>query len=240
MNDPHESMTDLLEHTAERIEVRPAPVAAILERHRRRRTRLVVLRIVGATAAVVVGASGLVWYAGSPPEDRGRRLATDTTAIPLPASLGALVTLTPQATPFATATASGVPTLPDAVYTFAPRTLVGTWKVTALVGDDGGSVLQGPLRRKVWLSFRNDGTVVGDNGLNDVSGRFALHGDDLAFADLTVSLVGCVGCHEPPLEGRMELVRHVSRVGDTVYLHAENWMILIALRPVPDGSASPR
>lgn len=106
--------------------------------------------------------------------------------------------------------------------------LDGTYRVTALVGPDGASLLTGPFADRLTMTF-DRGQMIGSSGCNEVGVTYRVDGRDLRFVEPTYS--SQVGCDEPPLVERLFDVRHVSRDGDTIYLHAENWMIVVGLRP---------
>jgi hypothetical protein len=109
--------------------------------------------------------------------------------------------------------------------------LEGTWEVRGLIGQGGRSVLPVKDRGLLRLTFHH-GRVTGSTTCNTVTGRYVQSGpkgQDLRFPpnSLATTLVGCQD--EPPLMQALLQVRHLS-VGDGQdYLHAANWMIVIAL-----------
>lgn len=105
--------------------------------------------------------------------------------------------------------------------------LDGTWRVTALVDSSGDLLLTGPFADQLEMTFTG-GVMTGSSGCNDVRAVYEAEGRDLQF-DASNMMSTTVGCEEPPLAERLLAVRHVSRDGDTVYLHAENWMIVVGL-----------
>lgn len=105
--------------------------------------------------------------------------------------------------------------------------LKGTWRVSALVSENGDSLLAGAYADQLQLTF-DAGRMTGTSGCNDISAVYATEGRDLRVNRESMSSTA-VGCEEPPLAARLLDVRHISRSGDTVYLHAEDWMIVVAL-----------
>lgn len=106
--------------------------------------------------------------------------------------------------------------------------LEGTYRVTALVGPDGDSLLTGPHADQLEMTF-NDGVMTGTSGCNDIRAAYEAGGRELLF-DAASMFSTTVGCEEPPLAERLLAVQHVSRGRNTIYLHAENWMIVVGLR----------
>jgi heat shock protein HslJ len=126
--------------------------------------------------------------------------------------------------------ATGSPS--EAATATEPVDLEGTWRVRALVGSDGHSVLPKRYRGKVVMTF-DDGKLTATTGCNDVFGSYrqsGAAGGDLIFphGDLGSTLVGC--SDEPPLVSRLVNVRHVSIAGDTMTLHAADGTTLVDLR----------
>lgn len=123
-----------------------------------------------------------------------------------------------------------------------PVALDGSWRVVALTGDDGQSVLNtrnGP----VTLRF-DHGTLIGNNGCNKVDATYTRSGvaeGDLRFHGLFTTLVGCT-LGESPLMERLGVVRHVTAGPEgEVRLHADNWMIVAQLERLdPRGSLTGR
>lgn len=204
-------LTDLLQRTVERVRIGPAPVERITigARRNRRRRWLAVTTGGVAVVAAIGGTAVLVTQASTSPDH------------PLP--IGG-----PSSTPSTSESPAG------------SIKLDGTWTVDALIGTNGESALTAPSRNTMKLTFA-DGTLTGTTGCNDVFGTYRQSGDggkDLLFprADLGSTLVGCQD--EPPLVSRLLDVRHMSASDGTVYLHAENWMIIVAMRPAPSGGNS--
>jgi heat shock protein HslJ len=192
-------LTDLLERSAERIAVGPAPLAAIERGARRRGRRTTTLAAVAAFAVAAAATGGVMMTRHHTPTPGP---AHQVVKHPHQQTLG-----------------------PDAVQ------LDGTWVVRALVDQGGRSVL--PVKDQGLLRLRfHDGRVTGSTTCNTVSGRYVqsgAKGQDLRFPpnSLGTTLVGCQD--EPPLSQELLQVRHVSVAGGQVYLHAANWMIVIAL-----------
>jgi heat shock protein HslJ len=107
-------------------------------------------------------------------------------------------------------------------------TLSGRWAVRALVGPHGESVLVGPYADELEMTFTK-GHMSGHSGCNSVFGTYEKDREDLTFPPRQLGST-LVGCDEPPLVRRLLDVRHVSGAGDVRYLHADNWMIVAALR----------
>lgn len=105
----------------------------------------------------------------------------------------------------------------------SPR-LDGTWKVHALIGQDAQSLLSTAQRDTLTLTFHH-GTLVGSTACNDIFGTYQHNGRDLRLHPAETQ----VACNEPPLVPSLLEVRHVSTAGGHVYLHAENWMIIVDL-----------
>lgn len=121
--------------------------------------------------------------------------------------------------------------------TEAPVSLDGTYRVTALVGPGGGSLLEGSYAKQLEMTF-DEGRMNGTSGCNDIGADYTSDGRDLRF-DATTMFSTTVGCEEPPLAERLLAVRHVSRDGDKIHLHAENWMIVVELRTGSRQSRGP-
>ncbi|WP_340537292.1 META domain-containing protein [Nocardioides sp. GXZ039] len=195
------NLIDLLERAADRTPIGSPPVTAMLERHRRSRRRRVALAAAGAVAAVAATGVGVAVWA---PSGDGSSFADGNTLTSAPDQ--------------ASEPAGG----PDEV-----TSLEGAWRVVALVGSGGRSVLSDAGRDALRLTFDAD-SVKGTTECNRLGGEYTLVGENLRFEGLESTLVGC---DESPLFDRLAKVRHVSVTDGQVYLHAANWMILVVLEP---------
>jgi heat shock protein HslJ len=206
----HEDLSHLLERSADRTQVGPAPLDAMMTRVRRARRRRDVLVTSAATVLAVVAVVAVDVALSEPGDNPSRTPSPVASPSPTPA------VPTPQAA--------------------GETSLDGTWKVTALVGAGGHSVLTGRYADDLRLTFR-DGQVTGSSGCNDIFGGYTQSGEAGADVSIPSRSLGStlVGCHEPPLLQRLGVVRHVSGSGDTRTLHGESWMIIVQMRRVDPG-----
>lgn len=206
-----QNLTDLLEWSASRTHVGPPPLEQMLARARhvrRRRAMLIVTAASAAVVAVVVGTAVTLAPGGAPTHRAG-----------------------PAGAPVSPSPTPGSTTSPG--QTGAATSLDGTWKVRALVGRGGQSVMTPAYANKMELTL-HDGRMTGTTGCNSIFGTYTQSGDrNVRFprSSLGSTQVGCPG--EPPLVARLLDVRHVSGSGNVRYLHAANWMIVVMLRAAP-------
>jgi len=198
-------LTDLLERAADRSRVGLAPLNEMVTRTRRTRRRRRALGVSAAACAAILVLVGIdVVLSG--PADQSRRGVAPADVSPSP----------------------------SAVQPSSPASLNGTWRVTALVGNDGHSVLKGRYADKLRLTLK-DGELSGVWGCNDIFGGYRQSGvDGLVFPAYSLGST-LVGCDAPPLLQRLALVRHVSGSGDRRTFHAASWMILVQVRRVDPG-----
>lgn len=169
------------------------------------------LALVAAVAAVVPGAMSLFDNAGSV------QVAGQPTTPPAPTPSGS--------------------SSPGPIVGVGVPELEGVWAVEALIGDDGTSLLTDEAtgldasQRQIGFenseisaqvqcsSFQGTYERTGEDGIR-------IEGGELKGAPYSA---GCGG--EPPLRERLLAVRHISAANGHVYLHAENWMIIVDLMP---------
>ncbi|MFL6109590.1 MAG: META domain-containing protein [Marmoricola sp.] len=112
--------------------------------------------------------------------------------------------------------------------------LEGDWKVTALVGDDGSSVLKGRYAKKLRLKF-SAGRMTGTTGCNSIFAgytRSGASGSDLTFSyDYGSTDVYCRDGIDANVQDLLREVRHVGEGDGVVYLMAENGATIAALEP---------
>jgi hypothetical protein len=205
-----QSLIELLEHAADRTPMRPAPLAEITRGARHRQQRRTAIAACGTLAVLAVVASLVL----------APRLRTDGS--------GPAHQLVKHPKDRAPKPPKTLPMGPKAAR------LNGTWAVGSLIGTGGRNVLPEDLRWHMRLTFHN-GRMTGSTTCNTITGRYVQSGpkgQDLRFLPRTLSttLVGC--SNEPPLMDALRNVRHLSWANNQHYLHAANWMILIALKPV--------
>lgn len=204
-----QNLTDLLERAAERTHVGAPPLEEMLARTRHRRRRRTALLTAAASAAAIVAVGGTAVLSGAGSDPQHPAGPADRSVSPAP-----------------TDSTSPSPS------TGTATSLNGTWRVLALIGSNGQSVLPASYAHEVKLTL-HDGKMTGTTGCNDVFGVYKQSGEDgqdLVFprTPLGSTLVGCRD--EPPLIARLLEVRHVSGSGNVRSLHADNWMIIAELR----------
>lgn len=116
---------------------------------------------------------------------------------------GRLQVATPAATPSPTASAAlaTTPVTPaDAgLAADGTRPLVGTTWVTENLNGPALATL--PLAQRPWVRFEPDGTLLGHDGCNALSGTYRVDADRIEVGALTV---GAVGCGDHPAAGFVE------------------------------------
>ncbi|MFL6158516.1 MAG: META domain-containing protein [Marmoricola sp.] len=113
--------------------------------------------------------------------------------------------------------------------------LEGDWQVTALVGDDGSSVLKGRYAKKLRLKF-SAGRMTGTTGCNSIFAgytRSGASGSDLTFSyDYGSTTAYCRDDEaDVKLRDLLQEVRHVGEADGVIYLMAENGATIAALEP---------
>lgn len=98
----------------------------------------------------------------------------------------------------------------------------GSWSVSVVgVTDVDGPFPTMTLQR---------GEMTADDGCNQIGGSYDTSGDDLVFDSDSIESTA-VGCDlTTALLDRLLRVRHVSFRSDGLYLHADNWEIILVLR----------
>jgi heat shock protein HslJ len=104
----------------------------------------------------------------------------------------------------------------------------GTW--TALLsGITGGQDLESTYRDTTFtLSFEN-GEMRGDDECNYFGSDYEQSGEDLRLGPIETTLVGCDSTSA--IIRALDDVRHVTKVGDELHLHAHHWGIVLTLKP---------
>lgn len=122
-----------------------------------------------------------------------------------------------------------------------PINIEGEWKVTALTGPDGGSLLlEGHTPT---LRFLPTNSMTGIEGCSAIAAAFNQSGaTDLVFSNIrriTDDRAKNAFCADPDLAGRLGDVRHVSETNGKLQLHAENWMIIAVLERADSSDNTP-
>lgn len=196
---------------------KPLPVEELLRvgerRARQRRIGVAAasLVLVAAAAAVVPGAMSLFNNAGS------GQVAGQPTTPPAPTPSGA--------------------SSPGPIVGIGVPELEGVWAVEALIGDDGTSLLtdeatalDASQRR---IGFDNS-EISAQVQCSSFQGTYERRGEDgirIEGGESEGPPYGTDCSGEPPLRERLLAVRHISAANGHVYLHAENWMIIVDLMP---------
>lgn len=112
-----------------------------------------------------------------------------------------------------------------------PINIEGEWKVAALTGPDGGSLLlEGHTPT---LRFLPTNSMTGIEGCSGIAADYNQSGaTDLVFSNIrriTDDRAKNAFCADPPLADRLADVRHVSEANGKLQLHAEDWMIIAVL-----------
>jgi len=109
------------------------------------------------------------------------------------------------------------------------------WAVTGMAGEGDGLLTPLPLTELV-VRFGNEGTVNGTTGCNSYRGSFALDGSAMTITDVASTEKFCDDvAGEMDQEARFhallpDVASYVVR-GDQLELHAQDGLLLVALRP---------
>ena len=203
-----QSLTDLLERLGDQTMVGVPPVEQMVNRVRRQRRRRAAAVTVAATLTAAVAVTGAVAALGGTTTPPAADRAADPTTIQPPTA------------------ASG-----DIL---GPTPLDGTWRVAALVGNNGRSVLRADVQ-PIDLVIRN-GQITGTTGCNNFTGAPQGYDERERSITYTAAVPGvsstpsivCVAADT--VAERLGVVRHFNRTEEnTLTLHAPNWMIVFQL-----------